>query len=59
MTPLLSLSENDPPKPIKILKMTPSKMASPPSQVIYDQPLREIYNSSVLSTELSFSGIIF
>ena len=59
MTPPALLSENDRSKPIKILKMIPRKMAIPPSQVIYDQPLREIYNSPVLSTELCFSEIIF
>ena len=31
---------NDPPKPIKILKMTPQQNGSPLSQVIYDQPLK-------------------
>lgn len=32
------LYENDPPKQIKILKMTPSKMASPPLQAINGKP---------------------
>ena len=33
----------DPPKPIKMLKMTPSKMAGAPSQVINCQPLWEVF----------------
>ena len=33
------LSENDHPKTIKILKMTPKQNGQPPSQVINDQPL--------------------